>query len=92
MPRGGTENLPSSDNVVEPGQTVAHGVPDDPSKEASLNSSVDRSYKAAPMPDKDDGVHPTTSGGSVGIKGSTGSGKGPKDPSQINAERFVDRS
>lgn len=57
-----------------------------------MNSSVDRSNKAAPMPDADDGAHPTTSGGSVGIKGATGSGKGPKDPTKIDAERFEGRS
>jgi len=45
----------------------------------TTDKPVDRSYKAAPLPDVDF-PNETTSDGSRGIKGWTGSGKGALDP------------
>ncbi|KAI9820302.1 MAG: hypothetical protein M1827_005924 [Pycnora praestabilis] len=85
MPRNGDG---SSDNAISTeGGTKAAGVPQDPSSEAPTSSGIDRSAKAAPMPDADfskEGEVMLSGGGSQGKppgggSGTGGSGKGGKD-------------
>ncbi|KAK5118033.1 hypothetical protein LTR62_004078 [Meristemomyces frigidus] len=71
MPRDGSG---AGDNAMEEGQTLVHGAGED--------SSIDRSSKAAPLPEveKGDSIEGmnASGGGSSGIDG--GSGKGPLEP------------
>ncbi|KAL9129323.1 MAG: hypothetical protein Q9217_002194 [Psora testacea] len=83
MPRGAeyAGALVQSDNAIEAGENKIAGAPKSDSDEP-VSSGVDRSYKAAPLPDgvsemKDS---PHSGGGSVGLTG-VGSGHGGKEPS-----------
>ncbi|KAG8528195.1 uncharacterized protein KY384_007112 [Bacidia gigantensis] len=94
MPRGAeyAGAPPASDNAIEAGETKAHGVPHGDADGPS-SSGVDRSNKAAPLPEgisemKDQNY---SGGGSQGLTGQ-GSGKGKKDPaSDVVAENLKEK-
>lgn len=78
MPRDGSG---ASDNVVEPGQNLTHGASGD---DAPASSGVDRSSKAAPLPDHEkgdalEGMNASGAGSSGAHIGNQGSGKGSED-------------
>jgi len=76
MPRGAEydDGVPQSDNAIEAGETLAHGTgPED-------SQGVDRSNKAAPLPEGiSEMTDATTSAGSAGHS----SGKGGHEPHSL---------
>ncbi|QKX63658.1 uncharacterized protein TRUGW13939_10829 [Talaromyces rugulosus] len=80
MPRGAEydNGVPQSDNAIENGPNKAHGT--------NPGSDIDRSYKAANLPETTGGNNLASGGGSSGPRVS-GSGKGGHDPKTLGEKK-----
>lgn len=80
MPRGAEydNGLPQSDNAIENGPTKAHGT--------NPGSDIDRSHKAADLPETTGGNN-LASGGSSRGQPAGGSGKGGHEPKTLGEKK-----
>ncbi|EHY54461.1 hypothetical protein ABEF95_001574 [Exophiala dermatitidis] len=88
MPRGAEydNGVPQSDNAVEAGHNIVHG-----DGKPTSESDVSRSHKTAPLPEGLKESHDEThsGGGSRGLQGHTGSGKGGHEPKSVGQHKEV---